>query len=121
MYKLLFLSFLSLNLMIGCAQRIEFQPQDRIVMVEDNSSIQDYEARTYCELTFSQVTSPKVAKLMNKLNGRNIEIADGSTYLVLTVYAGSSDKVKFSQTIDWGTRDKQAAALLELLAGDCGK
>lgn len=121
MYKILFLSILLLLGVSGCAQRIAFQPQDRIVMVEDNSSIQDYEARTYCELTFSQVTSPKVGKLMNKLNGRDIEIADGSTYVVLTVYEGSSDKVKFSQTIDWGTRDKRAAALLELLAGDCRK
>jgi hypothetical protein len=98
---------------------IKLSSYDHMEIMEDNNSIEDYRARRFCEMKIGEIRNKKIVSLLKKTHKANIELASGSTYLDIYIYEDSDGPVKYHQAIDYGTKHKDAAKLIEFLVEEC--
>jgi hypothetical protein len=98
---------------------IKLNSHDHMEIVEDNNSIEDYEAKRFCEMKIGDIRNKKIISLLKKTHRANIELADGSTYLDIYIYEGNDGPIKYHQAIDYGTKHQDAAKLIEFLVEEC--
>ncbi len=114
------LFFLILTTSCSLLQPIDIQPEDRIVLTDDNNSVENYEAHQICEKTIGDFKNRRTLSLLKKALRKEHELADGSTYLSISVNDGKTGELKYSVSIDYGTRSKSAEKLISLLYEECG-
>lgn len=98
---------------------IKLNSYDHMEIIEDNSSIENYKGRRFCEMKIGEIRNKRIISLLKRTHQVNIELASGSTYLDIYIYDGNDGPVKYHQTIDYGTKHKEGAKLIELLVEEC--
>lgn len=98
---------------------IKFNSYDHMEIVEDNNSIENYEAKSFCEMKIGDIRNKRIVSLLKKTHNANIELGDGSTYLAIYIYEGNDGPLKYHELIEYGTNDKYGAKLIELLIEEC--
>lgn len=106
---------------VACSPILTIDAEDRIVLYEDNSSIENYVGKTICEKKYKDFANTDIEKLMNQLDSRPYEIASGSTYVTITVEDAKTGENKFTTTIDYGSNQPARERLLQLLLESCQK
>jgi len=111
--------FIILAFFTSCKKEIVIDENDYFHVMVDNYSIEDFDSYTLCRVSCSRLSNKKIIRLFKDIYHQEIELGAGSTFANVSVYDELTDTLKYEKIIDFGTDNKKAKELLNLLEKEC--
>ncbi|MBW7935977.1 MAG: hypothetical protein LC101_01225 [Flavobacteriales bacterium] len=104
----------------ACIDKVQVDPSEKFLIRMDNPSIAGFESDYTCEITlYNRPDAVKLKTAYLKLQKKNLEIADGSTYYIVERYVHNVIVDYIEVESRHADESKYARQLLDLIDTGC--